>query len=76
MEREREELVAQNARLLVEARTDGLTGLLNHLNFKRALEREFMRAQRSGSPLSIALLDVDRFKAYNELTATRQETRC
>jgi diguanylate cyclase (GGDEF)-like protein len=66
LEQERSELMQANARLEIEATTDGLTGLLNHLNFKRALDREFLRSQRSGSKLSIALLDVDRFKNYND----------
>jgi len=66
LEQERFELVQINARLEIEATIDGLTGLLNHLNFKRALEREFLRSQRTGSKLSVALLDVDRFKSYND----------
>jgi diguanylate cyclase (GGDEF)-like protein len=66
LEMERSELVEINARLEIEATTDGLTGLLNHLNFKRALDREFLRSQRTGSKLSLALLDVDRFKSYND----------
>ncbi len=66
LEQERSELEAANARLEIEATTDGLTGLLNHLTFKRSLDQEFLRARGSGAPLSVALLDVDRFKSYND----------
>jgi diguanylate cyclase (GGDEF)-like protein len=66
LEQQRTELVAQNARLAVEATTDGLTGLLNHLTFKRRLDTAFLEAQRTGRSLTVALLDVDRFKSYND----------
>jgi diguanylate cyclase (GGDEF)-like protein/PAS domain S-box-containing protein len=49
------------------ATTDGLTGLTNRRAFDDALEREISRARRSGEPLSLLLVDVDRFKAYNDL---------
>lgn len=48
------------------ARTDGLTGLCNRRSFEEALQREFMRAKRYGSPLSVVLLDVDHFKHFND----------
>ena len=66
LERERVALQAANARLEIEATTDGLTGLLNHLTFKRSLDRELAHARMTGAPLSVALLDVDRFKSYND----------
>jgi diguanylate cyclase (GGDEF)-like protein len=49
------------------ATTDGLTGLTNRRAFDQALENEVARAQRSGLPLSVLMIDVDRFKAYNDL---------
>ena len=48
------------------ARHDGLTGLYNRQEFDAALDREFSRAQRTGAPLSLVLLDVDHFKAVND----------
>jgi diguanylate cyclase (GGDEF)-like protein len=45
---------------------DGLTGLLNHINLKLALEREISLAQRRASPLSFVMLDIDNFKAVND----------
>jgi diguanylate cyclase (GGDEF)-like protein len=49
------------------ATTDALTGLSNrHALFQR-LDEEFARQQRSGAPLSIAMLDVDHFKSVNDV---------
>ncbi len=48
------------------ALTDPLTGLSNRRAGERALEREVARAKRTGSPLSLALLDLDHFKQVND----------
>ena len=48
------------------ATTDALTGLPNRRQLMAQLEIEVLRASRSGRPLSLALLDVDRFKAIND----------
>ncbi len=53
-------------KLLRLAATDGLTGLANRRAFFGALEREIARSARHGSPLSLAILDVDRFKEVND----------
>jgi len=45
---------------------DGLTGIANRRYFDVALERELRRAQRSGGALSLLLMDIDSFKAYND----------
>jgi diguanylate cyclase (GGDEF)-like protein/putative nucleotidyltransferase with HDIG domain len=55
-----------NIRLEALATTDGLTGLKNHRSFQDRLREEFERAQRYGAGLSVMLLDVDKFKAYND----------
>lgn len=47
-------------------RHDPLTGTLNRKGLDEALEREVGRGQRSGKPLSLALLDVDNFKQLND----------
>lgn len=58
---------AQRARLLSSFLVrDGLTGLLNHTRLKEQLHLEVSRAGRTGSPLSFAMLDVDRFKEVND----------
>ena len=48
------------------ATTDGLTGLYNHRYFQEALDRELDRAERQKSRLSLALLDIDHFKSFND----------
>jgi diguanylate cyclase (GGDEF)-like protein len=60
----------ENARLhrVVErqAVTDALTGLANRRQFYEVLGREFERAHRFGTPLSLILLDIDDFKQIND----------
>lgn len=53
-------------RLSVAAHTDALTGLLNRRALDELLPLELERAARSGSPLCLAMLDLDHFKAYND----------
>jgi diguanylate cyclase (GGDEF)-like protein len=48
------------------ATTDVLTGLPNRRQLMTQMETEVRRAARSCRPLSLALLDVDRFKAIND----------
>ncbi len=48
------------------AQRDPLTGLGNRRSFNEVLEREMARARRDGSELSLALFDVDHFKAVND----------
>ena len=48
------------------ATTDSLTGLLNRRAFDEALERELTRSTRERTPISLLLIDVDRFKAFND----------
>ncbi|MBB2901815.1 diguanylate cyclase (GGDEF)-like protein [Kineococcus radiotolerans] len=48
------------------ARTDPLTGLLNRRSADAALERVRERTRREGTPLVVALLDLDRFKDFND----------
>lgn len=48
------------------ARTDALTGLPNRRAFDAELAREWRRAIRAGEPISLLMLDADRFKAFND----------
>lgn len=54
------------AGLAAASRRDALTGLANRRAFEEELAREAARAARAGAPLSVALLDVDRFKGVND----------
>jgi len=47
--------------------TDPLTGVANRRNFDEALVLEWRRAARSGTPLSLIMIDIDAFKAYNDV---------
>lgn len=53
-------------RMRTLALTDPLTGLGNRRCFDRDLAREVTRARRLGTPLSLAYVDVDRFKEIND----------
>ncbi len=46
--------------------TDDLTGLHNRRYIVERLDEEFERARRSGHPLSLIMLDIDRFKQIND----------
>src|SRR5438270_2259725 len=53
-------------RARAEAGTDAITGGMNHRAMRRRLDEEIGRAQRSGSPLSSLLIDLDNFKLVND----------
>jgi diguanylate cyclase (GGDEF)-like protein len=48
------------------ATRDGLTGLANRRCFDNTLQAEWARAMRQQQPLSLLMVDVDNFKAYND----------
>lgn len=56
------------ARLFIEklAVTDDLTGLYNRRYIMGRLKEEFERARRSGQPMSVIMIDIDRFKDVND----------
>ena len=60
------ELTLANARLQELTLQDSLTGIANRRCFEQTLQAEWRRAQRQGTPLTVGLLDVDAFKAYND----------
>lgn len=60
------ELELSNHRLVAMSATDGLTGIANRRHFDETLASEWSRARRSGQPLTLAMLDVDQFKQYND----------
>jgi diguanylate cyclase (GGDEF)-like protein len=49
-----------------EARTDSLTGLPNRRSWDEGMARELGRQARSGAPLSVVMIDLDRFKVLND----------
>jgi len=60
------ELKCARAELRRLADTDALTGLSNRRRFDETLDIEWQRHSRSGRPLSLLLLDLDHFKAFND----------
>ncbi|MCC5857298.1 MAG: diguanylate cyclase [Ectothiorhodospiraceae bacterium] len=60
------ELSSANAQLETASITDGLTGVYNRRHFDQTLVREWHRAQRQQSPLSVVMLDLDHFKPIND----------
>jgi diguanylate cyclase (GGDEF)-like protein len=48
------------------ASTDSLTGLANRRRLDQVLKQEWSRGSRSGQPLSLLMIDVDHFKAFND----------
>ncbi|MCA9075001.1 MAG: sensor domain-containing diguanylate cyclase [Planctomycetaceae bacterium] len=45
---------------------DGLTGLFNHTTFQRELRSLVRKSTVNGTPLSLVMSDVDRFKSFND----------
>ena len=54
------------AQVQQQALTDGLTGLCNRRSFEMQLEKDLHMATRLGQPLSLILLDLDKFKRVND----------
>jgi diguanylate cyclase (GGDEF)-like protein len=55
-----------HSQLLTQSRVDTKTGLLNASTWEQEAEVEIARAVRTGSPLALALVDIDHFKAVND----------
>ena len=63
-------MALENARLYEDARKladhDHLTGFFNHRYIHERIGEELVRAQRSGSPVSLLMIDLDDFKLVND----------
>lgn len=61
------ELEQHRAQLERLARTDSLTGLLNHRSFFEEVAHELEWTRRTGEPAALILLDIDQFKRVNDV---------
>ena len=74
---EREKRLLDHAESLrARSYVDGLTGIANRRYFDVALDRELRRAQRARGELSLLLIDIDSFKAYNDHFGHQQGDAC
>ncbi|MGI4795383.1 MAG: sensor domain-containing diguanylate cyclase [Janthinobacterium lividum] len=60
------QVTSANAQLRTLTGTDPLTGIANRRQFDQALDLEWRRALRSGHRLSLLMIDIDQFKAFND----------
>lgn len=61
------ELERANAELKILSEKDALTGLYNRMAMERKLMQEWNVLRRKNQPLSVLMIDIDRFKEYNDL---------
>ena len=74
-ERERE-LVATNDRLRVMASVDMISGLANRRGLQSRLEFEWKKAEQTGGPVSLVMIDVDHFKLFNDTYGHLEGDKC
>ncbi len=70
------DLEATNRTLAQVAMLDGLTGVPNRRTMDQMLENAWRRAQRQRAPLSLILIDIDEFKAFNDRHGHLAGDRC
>jgi diguanylate cyclase (GGDEF)-like protein len=75
MTRERQ-LLEHAESLRARSHVDALTGIHNRRYFDLAMDRELRRAQRGGAELSLLLMDIDSFKAYNDHFGHQEGDTC
>ena len=82
IEREKElleiskELKKANQKLEKMALVDGLTGISNRRLFDKTLKKELKRARREKTVLSLIMIDIDDFKAYNDTYGHQEGDEC
>ena len=59
-------VIVRVQRLHTLSSTDPLTGLMNRREFEERFEGEMARARRYGRPISVAMIDIDYFKSFND----------
>lgn len=72
----KEALESVNAELFKLARIDGLTQAYNRRAFDELIHAEWLRVMRSGSSLSLLMIDIDHFKLFNDLYGHVKGDQC
>jgi diguanylate cyclase (GGDEF)-like protein len=73
----REKVLREQAMVLrSQTFSDGLTGVANRRHFDVAIDKEQRRAKRNGGTLSLLMIDIDCFKAYNDHYGHQQGDQC
>jgi len=67
-----EDLEAAMAQVAQLSQVDGLTGAMNRRAFERMLARDWAQAQREGTALTMLVVNVDLFQAYNRIYGSLQ----
>ena len=70
------DLEEANTRLQRLSMMDALTGVDNRRRFDEVLDREWRRSTRSGATLSLLMIDVDRFKEFNDTHGHQAGDEC
>jgi diguanylate cyclase (GGDEF)-like protein/PAS domain S-box-containing protein len=65
-----------NRQLAIQAATDSLTGLTNRRRFDEGLLQEWRRAVRERRALSLAVIDIDHFKRFNDRYGHQRGDQC
>lgn len=76
LERINKELEEANQKLEKLSRTDGLTGVCNRSMFDITIESEWNTCKRYSKPLSLIMIDIDLFKAFNDNYGHQAGDRC
>ena len=76
IEQVNEQLARSNEQLSLLAATDALTGLPNRRSLDTNLAAEWQRAIRSQDSLSLLMIDIDKFKSYNDTFGHQAGDRC
>lgn len=76
LEELQQQLEETNEQLRLLSTVDGLTGLLNRRRFDEILEQEWLRGARNKTPLSVVLVDIDHFKAFNDYYGHIKGDKC
>jgi len=66
LEETNQKLAEAIAKLEISSNLDGLLGIFNYRHFDEVLQQEWKNAARTKEPLSLAMLDIDFFKQYND----------